>query len=50
MDWSTFFAMGGYAAFVWSAYAISALVLVINVIQPWRRERVLLARERDSRT
>lgn len=49
MDWSNFFAMGGYAAFVWSAYGISALVLIVNAIQPWRREHALLARERGPR-
>ena len=27
---SEFFAMGGYAAFVWPAYGITALVLVAN--------------------
>lgn len=37
-----FFAMGGYGAFVWSAYAIAALVLVVNVVVPRSRERRLL--------
>ncbi len=37
-----FFAMGGYAAYVWSAYALAAVVLVWNVVQPLRRERRLL--------
>ena len=27
-DWSTFFAMGGYAAFIWPAYAISIIALM----------------------
>jgi len=37
-----FFAMGGYAAYVWSSYALAAVVLAWNVVQPLRRERRLL--------
>ncbi len=29
---SEFWQMGGYAAYVWSAYALAAIVLVWNVI------------------
>jgi heme exporter protein D len=29
-----FFHMGGYAAFVWSAYGISAAVLILSVVLP----------------
>ncbi|MDX1610599.1 MAG: heme exporter protein CcmD [Halofilum sp. (in: g-proteobacteria)] len=47
MDWGNFFAMGGYAAFVWPSYGIAALLLAINAIVPWRRERALRARLRD---
>ena len=39
---SGFFAMGGYAAFIWPAYAISALALVAMVWQSlaaWRAAR-----------
>lgn len=32
-----FLHMGGYAAYVWSAYAICITVLVINLIIPVRR-------------
>lgn len=35
-DWNTFFAMGGYAAFVWPAYAISLVALGALFIQSWR--------------
>jgi heme exporter protein D len=34
-----YFAMGGYAAFVWPAYAIAAAVLGGLVIHSWRRYR-----------
>lgn len=37
-----FLAMGGYAHYVWTSYALAAAVLAWNVIQPLRRERRLL--------
>jgi len=37
-----FLAMGGYAAYVWSAYAIAAAVLILNVILARRAERTAL--------
>ena len=36
---STYFAMGGYAEFVWPAYAIAALVLIGFALSSWRRLR-----------
>jgi heme exporter protein D len=38
-DLSTFLAMGGYAAFVWPAYAISIGALVTLGIVSWRNMR-----------
>lgn len=35
-DWQTFFAMGGYAAFVWPAYGISLFALLVLGIVSWR--------------
>lgn len=37
-----FFYMGGYAFFVWSAYAVVLVVLTANFIYPLRRRRRLL--------
>lgn len=37
-----FLNMGGYAAYVWSAYGISLVVLVMNIVLPIRREKELL--------
>jgi heme exporter protein D len=38
----TFFAMGGYAAYVWPAYAVFFIVLIVDTISPTlRRRRVL---------
>jgi heme exporter protein D len=31
--------MGGYAAYVWSAYGFAAVVLVALLVQSWRRAR-----------
>ena len=28
MNWNTFFAMGGYAVYVWPAYGVAVVVLV----------------------
>jgi heme exporter protein D len=36
---AAYFAMGGYAGFVWPAYAIAAVVLGGLAIQSWRRYR-----------
>ena len=39
----TFFAMGGYAAYVWPAYAVFFAVLIVDTVAPRvRRRRVLL--------
>lgn len=37
-----FLNMGGYAFFVWSAYGISFVVLILNIILPIRREKALI--------
>ncbi|HKJ87013.1 MAG TPA: heme exporter protein CcmD [Gammaproteobacteria bacterium] len=37
-----FLYMGGYAAFVWPAYGLALVVLVVNLVVPHRRERQTL--------
>ncbi|MGH8503867.1 MAG: heme exporter protein CcmD [Gammaproteobacteria bacterium] len=37
-----FLYMGGYAFYVWSAYAVFVVVLTANLIYPLRRRRRLL--------
>jgi heme exporter protein D len=32
---SEFFAMGGYAFYVWTSYLLTALVLGANILAPW---------------
>lgn len=41
-SWHEFITMGGYAVYVWPAYGITLLVMVINAIVPGRRQRMLL--------
>lgn len=41
-----FFDMGGYAAFVWPAYAITFVVIALNIF--WAR-RALSRSQRDAR-
>jgi len=39
---SEFFAMGGYAGYVWSAYTVFFVVLALDAAAPWwQRRRVL---------
>ncbi len=37
-----FLNMGGYAFYVWSAYGISLVVLIINAVIPLRREKKII--------
>ena len=43
-----FLHMGGYAFYVWTAYAIVTLVLVLNVVLPMRDARVQQQRLRRA--
>ena len=38
---SEFFAMGGYATYVWSAWGLTALVMAVNLLLPLRQCRKL---------
>lgn len=42
MSMQTFLAMGGYAFYVWSAYGLTFLVLLANLIIPIMQRRTLL--------
>ena len=44
MSVGEFFAMGGYALYVWGAYGVTALLLAIEVILVVRRQRTLWRR------
>ena len=42
-----FFEMGGYAAFVWPAYAVTFAVVILNVV--WARRALARARVEAQR-
>jgi heme exporter protein D len=42
-----FLAMGGYGAYVWSAYAVFFIVLAIEALAPLAQRRRVLAELRD---
>ncbi len=39
LSWDSFIAMGGYAAYVWPAYAVFFIVLIVDYISPALRRR-----------
>ena len=49
----SFLHMGGYAIYVWPAYFLTFIVLILNVILPLKREgqffRALAERKKHSR-
>lgn len=46
---SEMLSMGNHGPYVWSAYAITAAVLALNVIQPWLARRRLANEEARRR-
>ena len=38
-DFASFIAMGGHGLYVWTSYAVAALVIVFNLTSPWREKR-----------
>lgn len=45
-SFADFVYMGGHGPFVWSAYAITLVVLGSNVVQAWRLKRNVLLNEK----
>jgi heme exporter protein D len=43
-SWSDFFAMGGYAFFVWTSYGLTLLVIVLNIIMPIAQRKKVISR------
>ena len=41
-NWSDFFAMGGYALYVWGSYAVSAGLIVMELILLRGRRRAVV--------
>jgi len=46
MNWSEFFAMGGYATYVWTSYGLMAVILILNVVLPLRKKADALDKAR----
>jgi len=49
MNWLDFFAMKGYALYVWGAYGVALLVLVIEVMLARHRRKITLQQLRLMR-
>jgi heme exporter protein D len=43
-SWSEFFAMGGYAFFVWTSYGIALLVILLNIVMPMIERKKVISR------
>lgn len=48
MNWLDFFAMKGYAWYVWGSYGVALLVLVIEVILVRHRRKITLQQLRQK--
>ena len=46
-----FLYMGGYAAYVWSAYGLSLVIMLLNLVLPFKTEKKILqaVRKRQAR-
>lgn len=44
MSWAEFFAMKGYALYVWGSYGIAMLVLIIEIILVRHKRKITLQR------
>jgi len=43
-SWSEFFAMGGYAFFVWMSYGLTFLVILVNIVMPLIERKQVIKR------
>ena len=46
MNWSEFFAMGGYATYVWASYGLMGIILILNLVLPLRKKADALEKAR----
>ena len=44
MNWAEFFNMGGYAFFVWTSYALTLAVVLVNIISPILHRKKIIAK------
>ena len=43
-SWSEFFAMGGYAFYVWMSYGLTFLVILLNIVMPILHRKKVISR------
>ena len=48
IDWASLWHMDGHGRYVWSAYLIALVVLLVNLVLPVRRRRALENELRDK--
>ncbi|NNM52924.1 MAG: heme exporter protein CcmD [Pseudomonadales bacterium] len=49
-SWAAFWAMGHHGPYVWSAYGLTAIIVIWNILQPgWRHRRWLKAQAQLQR-
>lgn len=48
MNWSEFLAMGGYGLYVWGSYAVTAAVLILNILAARRRYKNVRRQLRET--
>jgi heme exporter protein D len=41
-SWAEFIDMGGYGFNVWSVYALFVILVVVNLILPWRKKQKIV--------
>jgi heme exporter protein D len=44
MSWTEFLNMGNYGFYVWTSYALAAIVLALNVLVPLRQRKTVRQR------
>lgn len=49
MSLGDFFHMGGYAFHIWTSYGIALVILVANLVVPWKQKQKLLRRIRRAK-
>ncbi|GAB4260534.1 MAG: hypothetical protein Kow0065_10810 [Methylomicrobium sp.] len=42
MNWQEFFAMGGYAFYVWTSYGVTTVVLLVIAVMPIIQRKLFL--------
>jgi heme exporter protein CcmD len=42
VEWVRLFEMGGYGKYIWPAYGIALVILLLNIFLPWRDRQDLM--------